>query len=249
MNVIARNAPLVLLCGLVFAPAAQAAEGDGWNWIVAPYVWGVGINTDVHTGRPPDGGFSSDIDFNDVLDDFDGAFEVHAEGQGEHWGVFTDFTYLGLAAEHDQPRFHTKSDLDARLFELAAVWNPGEGRYQGLDVFGGLRYIDLNFDLQLEPENPLFNTTRIDAGDSYSDFMLGARYTWALTDKWGLTLRGDGSWGQTEGTWNASAIANYKMTIGAWYFGYRYLSAELKTGDVDTDLTVSGPIVGYGFVF
>ena len=40
-----------------------------------------------------------------------------------------------------------------------------------------------------------------------NDFMLGARYTWSLSERWGLTLRGDGSFGDTEGTWNTSAVA------------------------------------------
>jgi hypothetical protein len=78
--------------------------------------------------------------------------------------------------------------------------------------------------------------------------MLGARYTWA-SDRWGLTLRGDGSFGGTEGTWNASAIGQYRTGNGAWLFGYRYLSVELDNGPSQTELTVMGPIVGYGFIF
>ena len=141
--------------------------------------------------------------------------------------MFTDFTFLGLADSNDRPRFHTESDLDARLFELAGVWSPGEGRYRGWEVFAGLRYIDVDLTVQFDPANPLFNTTTFDSSDSYNDFMVGARYTWALSDRWGLTLRGDGSFGDTEGTWNASAVANYRTAHGAWFFGYRYLNVEL----------------------
>ena len=39
------------------------------------------------------------------------------------------------------------------------------------------------------------------------------------------------------------------MKHGAWLFGYRYLSVELETGDSNTELTMSGPMVGYGFIF
>ena len=102
---------------------------------------------------------------------------------------------------------------------------------------------------ELVPLNPAFPTVRIDGGDSFSDFMLGARYTWAMSERWGLTLRGDGSFGDTEGTWNASAILQYKMKRGAWLVGYRYLDAEVKTGGTNTNIAMSGPMFGYGFKF
>lgn len=233
----------------LFSPLAQAADGEGWEWIVAPYGWAASIGTDLERDLPPAGGVSTDTDFDDIVDKLDGAFQIHAEGQNEHWGVFTDFTFLGLADERDRPRFRTESDLDVRLFELAGVWNPGEGRYRGLDVFAGLRYIDVDLTVRFDPENPLFETSTFDGGDSFSDFMIGARYSWALSDRWGLTLRGDSSFGDTEGTWNTSAVANYRMKHGAWFFGYRYLSVELETGNNNTEITMNGPMVGYGFIF
>jgi hypothetical protein len=236
------------MAGLV-SPLAHAADPEGWEWIVAPYVWAVSFDTDLERTQPPEGGFSSDSAFEDVLDKLDGVFEIHLEGQQDQWGMFADFTYLGLADASDHPRFQTESDLDARLFELAGVWSPAEGRYQGLDVFAGLRYIDVDMTVRFDPVNPLFNTTTYDDRQSFNDFMVGARYSWALSDRWGMTVRGDGSFGDTEGTWNASAVVNYRMTHGALLIGYRYLSVELESGGTSTDLTLDGPMIGYGFTF
>ena len=70
-----------------------------------------------------------------------------------------------------------------------------------------------------------------------------------MSDRWGLTLRGDGSFGDTEGTWNASAFAQYRVKHGAWLFGYRYLSVEVETGNSNTEITMNGPVAGFGFVF
>ena len=251
MNITLRRTALSLamLCLTGFSVSAQAAEGEGWDWMVAPYGWAASIGTDLDTGVPPSGGVSNDTAFDDIVDKIDGAFQIHIEGQGDHWGVFSDFTFLGLADSHDRPRFHTESDLDTRLFELAAVWSPDDERFQGLDVFAGLRYIDVDLTVQLDPENPLFDTTTFDGGETFNDFMIGARYTWALSDRWGVTLRGDGSFGDTEGTWNTSVVGSYRMKHGAWLFGYRYLSVELETGDSNTKITMNGPMVGYGFMF
>lgn len=247
-------ATLCLVGAMCFSPGALAQDGDGnggsdgWDWMIAPYGWMASIRTDLETTTPPSSS-SADSKFDDIVDKLDGAFQAHVEGQGDRFGVFADFTYLGLADEGNRPRFHTESDLDTRLFEVAAVWNPGAGRFQGLDLFGGLRYIDIDLTAQLEPENPLFPTVRIDANKTYSDLMLGARYTWAMSDRWGMTLRGDGSWGDTEGTWNASAVVQYRTQRGAWLFGYRYLDAELESGNSNTRITMYGPQVGYGFRF
>ncbi|MET0756178.1 MAG: hypothetical protein ABWY31_08685 [Pseudoxanthomonas sp.] len=251
MKIVHRSVVLgaTALVAAAWSMPARAQEGGEWEWMVAPYAWGVSFGTDLETTQPPDGGISNDTNFDDVLDKFDGAFQVHIEGQNETWGMFADFTYLGLADENEYERFHTESDLDARLFELAAVWSPGEERWRGLDVFAGLRYIDVDLTVQFQPDNPLFDGSTVDGGDSFSDFMVGARYTWQLSERWGVTLRGDGSFGDTEGTWNTSAVATLRMKRGAWLFGYRYLSVELETGASKTDLTMGGPMIGYGFIF
>lgn len=239
------------LCLMAFSPLAQAqsASGEGWDWIVAPYGWAASIGTDLKRTQPPAGGASTDTDFKDIVDKIDGVFQIHVEGQGDHFGMFADFTYLGLADGHERPRFRTESDLDTRLFEIAAVWSPDDERYRGLDVFAGLRYIDVDLTVQFEPTNPAFPTTRFDGGETFNDFMFGARYTWSLSERWGLTLRGDGSFGDTEGTWNTSAVAQYRMKRGMWAFGYRYLSVELEPRDTNVDITMSGPMIGYGFTF
>jgi hypothetical protein len=43
--------------------------------------------------------------------------------------------------------------------------------------------------------------------------------------------------------------AQYRTSNGGWLFGYRHLSVEVKTGDSKTELTLSGPALGYGFSF
>jgi hypothetical protein len=251
MNKILRRSALAAAISFlaVSTPVAHAAEDEGWDWMVAPYGWAASIGTDLRSGQPPVGGTSTDIDFDDIIDKIDGAFQIHVEGQGDHFGVFADFTYLGLADERDHPRFRTESDLDTRLFEIAAVWSPGDQRHRGVELFAGLRYIDVDVTVQLDPENPLFETTSLDGGETFNDFMVGVRYTWDLSDRWGVTMRGDGSFGDTDGTWNASVVADYKMKHGAWLFGYRYLSVELKTRGNRFDITMNGPMVGYGFMF
>ncbi|HEY5803443.1 MAG TPA: hypothetical protein VIT90_07125 [Lysobacter sp.] len=240
---------MAAIAAMCCAFPASAAEGDPWNWIVTPYVWGVNVSADLDTRFPRISG-SADVSFNDIVDKLDGAFQIHTEGQGDRFGGFIDFTYLGVSdSNNDRPRVRSETALDTVLAEVAAVWSPGEQRFQGVDVFAGLRYIDVDLTTNFIPANPAIRPVSVNGGDSFNDFMIGVRYTWALSDRWGLTLRGDGSFGDTEGTWNGSAIVHYRTRTGAWFFGYRYLEAEIENDNANTTITLSGPGLGYGFRF
>ena len=239
--------PALAALAMAFAAPQASASGD-WEWMVAPYLWGAGISTDMQNDSPPVDG-SSDERFLDLLDELDGVFSVHLEGQNDEWGMFGDFLYLGLASEDDREFVDIETDLDARLFELAAVWSPEDDKFRGWEVFGGLRQVDLDFNVAFDPVNPAFDDTSLDFGQTFNDFMLGARYTVPLSDKWTVTLRGDGSWGDTDGTWGASAMFGYKAGPGNWLMGYRYLSGEFGDDDTDLEITLSGFQVGYGFRF
>ena len=245
-----RKPPVSLMAIALCATSgiAQASPDSGWDWMMAPYLWAASVGTDVETTSPPSSS-SNDTTFDDLFDKIDGAFQVHAEGQGDEFGVFADFTYLGLADETDLPRFRTENDLDSRLLDVAVVWSPGPVRMQGFEAFGGLRAIDLDFTAQLIPRNPAFQPVVLDTNETFQDFMLGARYTWALSDRWGLTLRGDASWGDTDGTFNASVVGNYRTDSGAWLFGYRYLDIDVEPTGQRINVTLSGPMIGYGFRF
>lgn len=248
MNAVLRRSSIcaALLCALAATGSASAAEDD-WEWMVAPYGWAATIGTDLRTGEPP---AENDTSFSDIIDKLDGVFQVHVEGQGERFGMFADYTFLGLADDRDFPRLSTRSDLDTQLLEVAATWSPGEGMHRGIELFGGLRFIDVDLRVQFDPDNPQFDTRQIDFDKAYADLMLGARYEWHLSERWDLVVRGDGSFMGTEGTWNASAVAEYSMTRGAWVFGYRHLEVEVegRFGN-STEITMSGPMVGYGFKF
>jgi len=245
-----RSLRLVSLLALAGASGlAQASPSGAWDWAIAPYLWGISVKTDLDTTTPPVS-ISNDSKFDDVLDTLDGAFQVHAEGEGDDFGMFADFTYLGLADSDDRQFLRTESDLDARLFEVAGVWTPGTERGRGWGVFGGARVIDLDYTTVFIPNNPAFAPASIKQGETYTDFMLGARYTWAWSDRWSFTLRGDGSFGDTDGTWNASGVALYKTSNGAWAFGYRYLDVGFKrTQGHSLSMDLYGPEIGYAFRF
>ena len=234
----------VALFALASCTTAAAAEGSDWDWMVEPYIWGASIGTDMRTIDPP-----TEAESETAFSELDGVFMARIEGRNDRWGVFTDFIYLGLADSAERRFAHTENDLDARLLDAAVSWRVSGERDRGLDVFAGARYIDLDLGVRFEPNNPAFAPSSLDIGTSYLDVLLGARYSWVFTDRWGMVARGDGSLGQTDGTWSASLLGSYRTGNGAWLFGYRYLEGELGNDNANVKLDLSGPLVGYGFRF
>jgi hypothetical protein len=244
------RSPLAVRTAAVAALAlacAGPAQAQEWDWVIAPYLWMASIDTDLNEDSPP---VENERNYDSVLDQFDGTFQLHAEGQGDRWGLMGDVLWMGLADERDGPIANTRADLDATVWDFAAVWNVEPARYEGLDVFAGIRYIDLSFDVRFDPVDPAFADVEATLDDSYADFLVGARYTAALSERWKLISRVDGSFGDTDGTLNASLMAAWETEdLGSWAFGYRYMNGELGNDDRDIDVTLHGPVVSYAFGF
>lgn len=241
-----RNA-LAAAIVLAAAPLANAQADEGWDWGLTPYVWAASISTDLREDAPPVG---NESDFSDIISKIDMAFMGHIEGQGDDFGVFGDVLYLSMADGRDGRFARTDADLDALVYEAAAVWAPGEVRNQGVEVFGGLRHIVVDFNVDIDPNAALLNTWNAGIDQSFSDAMLGVRYKGAINDKWGYALRADGSWGDTEGTYSTSIMFAYKtQSGGAWNFGYRYMDTELAVKTTSIALQLHGPVIGYTFNF
>ncbi|HEY0502471.1 MAG TPA: TonB-dependent receptor [Lysobacter sp.] len=243
----AMRPPIVArLLVLAFAMPTSAFAADGWDWAVAPYLWAPTIGADLREDRPP---AENQQAFGDWIDKIEFAFLGHVEGQGDRFGVFGDVVYLALGDSRQYPRMHTDADLDAGIVELAAVLPLGRERFQGLDLFGGLRYFDVSTEARFDPVNDLLPVVVRKRDESFTDFLFGARYTVKFSDRWDLTLRGDGSTGDTDGSWSASANVQYHAGPGFWVFGYRYLDVDLPMRDSALDLKLYGPLVGYAFTF
>jgi hypothetical protein len=242
-------AALVAAALLAAAPvhSAQAAEESGWVWVNAPYLWMSSVTTDLREDAPPVG---STTTFSDVISKLDWAMQLHVEGQGNRFGVFGDVTYLALSDNREFAGVDTNASMDTTLVEVAGVWNVSPERYEGLDVFAGLRHIVADVSVDFDPTAPALPDATVGIDQSLSDFMVGVRYTAPLSERWKLMTRLDGSWGDTDGTVNASILLAYETAKkGSWVFGYRYMDLELGNGERDVDVTMHGPMVAYAFGF
>lgn len=243
-----KNELALALLALAIVPSAnvQASEGDGWKWVSAPYLWMSSIKNDLNEDSEP---VPSETQFSDVISKLDMAFQGHFEGQGERFGAFLDVTYIALSDDRKGNIYSTEAALDTTMTEVAAVWNVEPARYEGLDVFAGVRHINADLSVDFDPVNggPIFPSVSVGFDQSYSDFMLGARYTAQLSDKWNLITRVDGSWGDTDGVFNTSVMVGRKFEKGTLILGYRYMDIELGENGQSVDVTMQGPLLAFAF--
>jgi hypothetical protein len=222
---------------------SESGSGHAWDWAVTPYLWVTSISADIKKdGAPPVG---IEADFDDILSKVDMAFQIHVEGQGDRFGAFADFTYLALSDSNERPAFTSDSSLDTTIFEAAGVWNVEPTRFDGVDVFAGVRHLQVGTDVELDPVDPARPNINLKMDQSFTDFMVGARYNATLSDRWGLTLRADGGWGDTESDYSVSALLRYKLKKGTMVFGYRYMEIGVAGDSQTVDVAMQGPIIAF----
>lgn len=227
---------------LLLASGAACAQDPEYDWLGIAYLWASDIQVDTRNA-------SVGVDFSDVLDKLEMAGQAHVEVQGDDLGGFIDLTFLGLGDRSSRPLVELNADLDMILMDLALVYSPGTERLTGLEVFGGLRYIDADFRLVIDPVPPGPPDQIVGIDDTFSDLLVGVRYIAPLDEHWRLTLSGDVSGADTEGTWSLGAFAGYRTGPHHFIAGYRHLEIELEGGSDTVQQTFTGPFVAYGFSF
>lgn len=221
--------------------AASAQEAD-FDWLGIAYLWASDVQVDAKN-------VNVGVDFSDVLDKLEMAGQAHVEVQGDDLGGLLDVTFLGVGDNSSRQFVDLNADLDMILLDLALVWSPGTERMTGFEAFGGMRYIDADFRLVIDPVPPGPPEQIVGADDSFTDLLVGARYIASLNDRWRLTVSGDISGIDTEGTWSLGAFAAYRTGPHHFIAGYRHLEIEIEGGADTVKQTFTGPVVAYGFSF
>ena len=240
-----------------FIPAQDIAAQD-WEWMVTPYVWGSGTSVDIFANDNQLIG--GELDFSGLVDKIDFAGLVHVEGRKGNFGLLFDLIYMDTGDSvtlSGRPLLPDGTIIatDARttLIELGGFYRPS-GEQHGFDLLFGARVMDMSVDLDITVPTPA--TERVSSSDTLTDGFLGMRYSAPLAENWFMSVRGDAGTGDSDLSWNASAIVGYTFGKNKQYdflFGYRHFVVELKDTvedvRIEVDLTMSGPAIGFAFNF
>jgi hypothetical protein len=239
---------------LALAPALSLAEQI--DWLVAPYGWLPGISVD-QSGEP-DSGDGGGISGSDLLEKTESVFMFRFEAARKRWGLTVDYITLGLADQQTltfDPPFDVSIDLDGELdldvAEIAAFYRPS-AEVAGVNFLLGIRQISVDQTLFITPS--FAEAQRIDTDTDVTDIFIGARYLHRFSDRWGASVRGDVSFGDSEGTLNMLASVGYRVAGPfALQLGYRYATIKfdevVDSTTLTTEITLDGPYLGFVFRF
>jgi len=236
---------LLMICCLPGNLWAQSS--DKLNWSITPYIWA--SNTKVDLTLDDAGIGEGEISFKDLLDVLDTAGMIHIEAGKGSWSMFGDLTYLQTSDTTERELLSVDTKSKQTFIDTAVAYWPG-GVGSQLNFFAGLRYSGFSDRYRFKLGEVQLPERR--SSSDYYDALLGVRYRFDLAERWSLITRGDGSFGDSKGTWLVQA--NFAYTVGKRrqnriLFGYQYKQAEFKDGDLVSKFTYHGPMAGFNFRF
>lgn len=252
---------IIVVSGLL----PQQSYAEGIDWTIAPYLWGSGVGLDVTVNDDPVIG--TEVPLSDLVDKLDSAFMGHFEGRGERFGVFVDTVYLSLADSNVIPigpggpvfgDLTTDMSLTVKLYELGGFYRIGDDSpgSMAFDILLAARLVDVDQNLDLILPGPAATPVNLSIAISETDAVLGARLVGKFTEKWHYKVRADVGGGGTDGTFNALGAVGYTFGQTGLFsldLGYRYMTIKLKNDRdgtrSETDITMSGPVLGFVFNF
>ncbi len=259
-----RNFRTAGVCAIACAAAtllapARGASAEGWDWMLAPYGWGINPELDFYANGNEL--INAELDIGDILDKLDMVVQVHAEGRKDALGFFIDVSFLNLGDTievNGRPVIPdgttVKTDTQLTMTEIGGFYRPSAAEY-GFDILAGARIISTDIDLDITFPQP--GTSDVGSSGTMTDGFAGVRYSAPFADKWFFIVRGDVGAGDSDLALNG--VLTFGRNFGkagnkSFMFGYRYLSIEIDDttdGGIDTemDLDIGGPQIGVAFAF
>lgn len=242
-----KAAVLSLAClGLAISQPSPAAETDGWQYEVTPYLLAAAMDGTVGVQADT---IPVDASFSDIWDHLDAGFMGVFTAQKGPWSFALEGVYMKLEDEVTGPVLGVVSAdvTNAMYIAQGTVGYRVLDEKTKLDLLGALRWTKL--DMEIDIVGPL--TTRSVSGDeSWTDAVAGVRVLHPAADNVTLLGYADVGGGGSDLTYQFMGGVNWEFakdfTAKA---GYRYLSWDYEDNGIVWDMVASGPYLGLGIRF
>ncbi len=251
---------------LLLAPlAAQPAPGpatavapadlanDDWEVTLAPYFMLAHVDGDAGAGLV--GTQPINLDPDDIFANFEAGIMGRVDVRKGRWGATVESAFLKLGADLAT---RTNGVLDAEFEQLMVeglLFHRLGSQHSWIDLCGGVRYWDMDLDLDLA--GPLFSGS-LRRGDDWLDPFVGVRVVHYLSERWFLPARADiGGFGVgSDFSWNLQAGVGYAFSDHvAIVTQYKALAVDYSndeastTGFFEYDAIQHGALLGLVFRF
>ena len=241
-------ASIALGCTSVLADGNNA---NHWSFEITPYLWTV-----AQSGKTGTALLRTEFDASasDIFNNLDLAFLLNFEAKNDSWGIKADTVYMNVAVDGgttitvNGPGIEADLDIKETVFSGTIFFKP----IPALEIHAGGRYVDMKNTLTIEGRGPLALANKYSLGDSWSEAIVGAKYTLPLTKKISILGYGDiGGWtGQSDSMYQLALSLEYQMTeLLNIKVGYRIFDVDYNTRDFVFDARTEGFALGLGLNF
>jgi hypothetical protein len=230
----------ILTFGSSLAQAQESDADNGWQFAIAPYIWGTDVGGKTQSGLP------IDVSVNDLFDNLEGVFMAAFEARKNKWMILTDFIYLDLATSQQVGPLPIDANLEGTVFHLAGGYNLYQEKSR-LDLIFGVRNLDLDLGLNTAIMNTPVSLSR--SGNNL-DAIIGVKGQLTFSKRWYLPYYLDVGTGDSDLSWQATAGISFRAA--KWVdlaLVYRYLEWEFKSDKLLQDINFGGPAFGAIFRF
>lgn len=259
----------------LFASGVVCAEpAHNWSFSLTPYLWAAGIENSLRLPLPSGDTLNADVevDFDDIIENLDLGLMLAGEARRDRLFVFSDLIYMKISHDGDVLRSvertgpnaaipvtssleaGTDSTLESWVWTLAAGYDVVRSDRATLGVFGGVRYLalDAEVDWRLTAAITapgagvvLGRTGSASSDGEHWDGIVGVRGRARLGGgDWFMPYYADVGSGDTDFTWQAMVGVGYTFSWGEALLVYRHLDWDQDGDEAIQGLTISGPALG-----
>lgn len=234
---------------LVLSTGAAAQSATPSTFTLTPYLWSAGFKGTIGAS---DGGGRVNADFSSLADNLEiSGIMLYADWRKDRWSVFGDWTTMKITSSAPSPLGALYAGVDGEIrgniMQAAVGYRVLGDATSGIDAFGGLRYYDIEVQLDLRPG--LLPTRSLNGSQNWLDAIVGARWHGRFNRNWVAKVYGDVGAGGSDASWQAAATIGYEFRWGSLLAGWRHLVADYDNNGVKIDAALSGPMLGASFRF
>jgi hypothetical protein len=234
---------------IVASPVPQAASEDTWQFQFTPYLWIASIS-----GRAGIGNLILDTNTSVTSSGVELNFGLMStfEARKNRFVILTDLQYSDLSTEKGNPGpFFSSTRGSFKTFVLDPevgyrILDNGKGAF--VDVLGGIRYWHLNATLAFG--SGILPAVEVSRSRSWVDGVVGLRGKAALSQRWFVSGKADLGGGGSNFTYQLFGGVGFNVGKRlALIGGYRDLNVNYNKDGFLFDMSLHGPVLGFGIKF
>ncbi|MCC7256751.1 MAG: hypothetical protein IT486_00060 [Gammaproteobacteria bacterium] len=233
--------------------SGTAVADDVWRHEATIYMIGASIDGEASIGSLDT---SVDVGFDDILANLEFGAMLSYRGERGRWAVVGDVIYMALEQQDDGRGLFGRTRIKVEGDQLMTELDLSYAVAERLDVYGGLRYWQLDSELNVFGGGLLGQTLTASETENWLDPVVGLRSEQPLGKRWTLVARGDvgGFSVGSDFTWHVTVYGAWAMTPRASLLvGYRHIDVDYDDGTGDGhfrwDVAQGGPAVGLTWRF